>query len=133
MKNATARILLVAAIMLGSMAMVAAPASAHGAGQRERYTNGCTIVPDVTPWLNFRDACNAHDVCYARYDDGHHQYGTDKDGRKVCDDRFLGAMWANCGTQPWGWRPLCYTAGRDYYLGVRSLGADFYYDYNTLY
>lgn len=133
MKHTTSRIILVAAIMLGSMAMAAAPASAHGAGQRERYTNGCTIVPDVTPWLNFRNACNAHDICYARYDDGHHQYGTNGDGRRICDDRFAGAMSANCQSQPWYVRASCYSSASQYYLGVVALGADFYYDNNTLY
>lgn len=130
MRKATARILLTAAIMLGSIAMLAAPASAQANDQRAQYTNGCTIVPDVMPWLNFRDACNGHDICYARFEDGHHEFGAD--GRVDCDDIFLGRMVANCDSQPILWRPSCYSYAGEYYLGVRAVGAPFYFDDNTV-
>jgi len=123
--------LLVAAIMVSSFTMFAAPANA-ATDSRWNYTNGCTIVPDVTPWANFTSSCNYHDVCYARYPSGAHQYGTNETGRARCDVQFLGRMDSACEALKWWDEPPCFATAVAYYNGVRLYGAPAYYDYNTI-
>ncbi len=63
--------------------------TASAADSRSSYTNGCTLSPDGIPgFYNFRDICNQHDVCYARFSNGSHQYGTNEWGRLTCDNQF---------------------------------------------
>ena len=129
MKTHAARLLTTAIVMVGSIAIFAAPASADS---RARYTNGCTVVPDVMPWLNFRGACNKHDICYARYSNGLHQYGETEKSRKICDDQFAARMYGSCKARVWYEEPSCMSYAVNYYLGVRLLGKPFYDDYNTM-
>jgi hypothetical protein len=116
-------------VMVGSIAISAAPVSADS---RTQHTNGCTIVPDVTPWSDFHNACNKHDICYARYSNGLHRYGETEISRKICDDQFLGRMYKACKSRVWREEPACMATALQYYNGVRRLGVPFYYDNNTL-
>lgn len=102
---------------------------------RAAYTNGCTLSPDGVPgFYNFRDICNRHDICYARYPDGHHQYGTNETGRYICDLQFRNEMRNYCTNRFGRFDPRrysCYGIADTYYSAVRKLGWPFYYDYNT--
>jgi hypothetical protein len=104
------------------------------ADERYKYTNGCTMSPDAPLGAEFKEVCNNHDVCYARFNDGHHIYGTNEDGRKKCDLFFLYDMSVVCKDKPAGVRRnACYVSASTYYNAVRLLGGKFYYDNNTLY
>ena len=129
MRTHAARLLTTAIVMVGSIVIFAAPASADS---RTKYTNGCTIVPDVTPWSNFHNACNKHDICYARYSNGLHQYGENEVARAMCDNDFLWRMSRSCKTLVWRKEPACLVNAVAYYNGVRLLGAPAYYDFNTI-
>jgi hypothetical protein len=102
---------------------------------RLQYTNGCTMSPDRIPKLiTIKDLCDMHDVLYARFPDGHHEYGTNELGRLRADNVFLGAMLSRCNST-YSWydprRDLCARSALVYYTAVRTFGAAFYYDYNT--
>jgi hypothetical protein len=77
-----------------------------------------------------------HDVLYARYPDGHHQYGSNEWGRLQADTVFYGAMLSRCA-QTYAWydprRGVCNSSVTTYFLAVRQYGAAFYYDNNTVY
>jgi hypothetical protein len=67
---------------------------------RLKFVNGCTLSPDRQPGIyDFTSACNHHDVCYARYPDGHHQYGDGEKGRAICDKMFHEEMYRLCTAQ----------------------------------
>ena len=111
--------------------------TASAADSRSSYTNGCTLSPDGIPgFYNFRDICNQHDVCYARFSNGSHQYGTNEWGRLTCDNQFLSNMNNYCYNR-FAWydprRNTCLSSAGTYYSAVRRLGAPFYYDYNLVY
>ena len=114
-----------------------APARPAYADPRAQYTNGCTLSPDGIPgFYNFRDICNRHDICYARYPDRHHQYGSDENGRYTCDALFLNEMTNYCANRFGRLDPrryTCYNTAASYYTAVRNLGRPFYYDYNLVY
>jgi hypothetical protein len=102
---------------------------------RLQYTNGCTMAPDRIPRLiSLTDLCNMHDVLYARFPDGHHEFGSNEWGRLQADLRFLGAMLSRCNAA-YSWydprRGVCLNTVSVYYHAVRALGAPFYYDSNT--
>ena len=108
-----------------------------GALRQHSFTNGCTLSPDGIPgFYNFRDICNQHDVCYARFSNGSHQYGTNEWGRLTCDNQFLSNMNNYCYNR-FAWydprRNTCLSIAGTYYSAVRRLGAPFYYDYNLVY
>lgn len=119
--------------LTAGVALASSPASAGDS--RWNYTNGCTLSPDGVPGLyNFRDICNLHDVCYARYSNGSHQYGTTESGRSTCDGLFLSNMTQYCNARfPWydGRRGYCLGVAWTYYSAVRNFGSSFYYDWNT--
>lgn len=131
----TSHLVLLIATLLTVTAVSVATASA--ADPRAVYTNGCTLSPDGLPGLyNFRDICNHHDICYARFPDGSHQYGSTEAGRATCDSLFLNEMTTYCRNRFSGWDPRranCVGTAGTYYYAVRNLGRPFYYDYNTKY
>ncbi len=128
-----------AALLVGALTLLgvlAAPAAAHpGGDHRYRYVNGCTMAPDRLPGLiDLKDLCNKHDIWYARYDDGHHQFGTNELGRLRADRAFLSAMNSRCQSR-FAWydprRTACMYAVDKYYRAVRLAGIPWYYDRNT--
>jgi len=129
MRTYAARLLTTVTVVVGSISIFAAPASADS---RTQYTNGCTFVADVTPWSDFRDACNKHDICYARYSNGLHRYGETEISRKICDDQFLWRMYRACESRVWREEPACMANALAYYSGVRIGAAPWYYDFNTI-
>ena len=87
------------------------------------------MSPDGIPgFYNFRDICNQHDVCYARFSNGSHQYGTNEWGRLTCDNQFLSNMNNYCYNR-FAWydprRNTCLSIAGTYYSAVRRLGAPF--------
>lgn len=129
---------LIAAIMVGPITMFAAPASTlpivpkpRPVDLRFKYTNGCTFVPDVTPLIDFVRSCNLHDICYARYENGRHEYGSNEVGRAKCDTLFLGRMYNACKERVWHEVPGCLSVAKAYHNGVVLFGGPYYYDYNT--
>ena len=130
------RNLLLAALLCIGIGIAVSSSPAAAADTRWNYTNGCTLSPDGVPGLyNFRDICNRHDVCYARFSNGAHLYGTNEWGRATCDNIFLSEMNSYCSARFAWWdarRGTCQSAARTYYNAVRAFGIPFYYDNNTM-
>lgn len=87
-----------------------------------RYTDStglsCTGVPDYPFGFNFEPCCQEHDACYS---------GCGKT-RKECDTQLYDCMINQCANEReiGGRRMVCETWARNYYIGVRLGGWNFY-------
>ena len=118
------RRILTIGLMLAALStvMVASPARAD---EHVPGANGCTAVDDSGATFNFHAACDQHDLCYIN-----RPYGVNEGGRKVCDDQFYNRMTWDCVYRPFWPRQACYQRAGAYWVGVRSWGGWFYYDWS---
>lgn len=85
------------------------------------FCTGMMGIPLSNDQARFGDACESHDRCY----------GTVGRGRQYCDNAFLLSLKSKCSKafqKPYEriMRLSCECAAKQYYLGVRSLGEEFY-------
>jgi hypothetical protein len=123
-----ALVTVIAAVLGGAQPAAAEeipPPPPEGSGEgHNRWTNGCTGVPDAA----FTIACNEHDLCYG----GRIADPSDPSrpaSRGWCDNRFYEAMGLTCiGSFDLFDARLgpCFGMAGLYYLGVRTFGVAFY-------
>lgn len=104
--------------------------------------NGCgpggffgAVVPNNLGACQFKPACDAHDLCYARCTDCHPDSAlpmceglkNKQDRRAVCDQEFRRVLLSQNATTT-----ICRVASEAYYIAVRALGDRYHRSLRTL-